>query len=81
MQSVDLLITDIDWLITIDAERRIIRDAAIAVDKGKIVAIDKSGEIAKRFAGSTQIDGRRTVIASTNPALCSRCWTPGSVKR
>ena len=61
MQSVDLVIADIDWLITIDAERRIIRDAAIVVDKGKIVAIDKSSEVAKRFAGRTRIDGRRTV--------------------
>jgi 5-methylthioadenosine/S-adenosylhomocysteine deaminase len=61
VQSVDLVIADIDWLITIDAGRRIIRDAAIAVDNGKIVAIDKSGEIAKRFAGRAQIDGRRTV--------------------
>ena len=61
MQSVDLVIADIDWLITIDAGRRIIRDAGIAVDKGKIVAIDKSAEIAKRFAGRAMIDGRRTV--------------------
>ena len=32
MQSVDLLIADIGWLITMDARRRVIRDAAIAVD-------------------------------------------------
>ena len=52
MQSVDLLIADIDWLITIDTQRRIIRDASVAVDQGKIVAIDKAAEIAKRFAGT-----------------------------
>jgi hypothetical protein len=39
-QSVDLLIANIDWLITVDSGRRIVRDAAIAVDHGKIVAID-----------------------------------------
>ena len=61
MQSVDLLIADIDWLITIDAQRRVIRDASVAVDQGKIVAIDKAAEIAKRFAGREVIDGRRTV--------------------
>jgi 5-methylthioadenosine/S-adenosylhomocysteine deaminase len=61
VQSVDLVIADIDWLITIDAQRRIVRDAAIAVEKGKIVAIDKSAELAKRFAGREVIDGRRTV--------------------
>ena len=47
MQSVDLVIADIDWLITVDSGRRIIRDAAIAVDGGKIVAVGKSAEIAK----------------------------------
>ena len=61
MQSVDLIITDIDWLITIDSDRRIIRDAAIAVEQGKIVAIDKSVEIAKRFSAKQMVDGRRTV--------------------
>jgi 5-methylthioadenosine/S-adenosylhomocysteine deaminase len=61
VQSVDLVIADIDWLITIDAQRRIVRDGAIAVDKGRIVAIDKSAELAKRFTGREVIDGRRTV--------------------
>ena len=61
MQSVDLLIADIDWLITIDTQRRVIRDASVAVDQGKIVAIDKAAEIAKRFAGRQVIDGHRTV--------------------
>src|SRR5215510_5910207 len=61
VQSVDLVIADIDWLITIDAQRRIVRDAAIAVDKSRIVAIDKSADLARRFAGRAVIDGRRTV--------------------
>jgi 5-methylthioadenosine/S-adenosylhomocysteine deaminase len=61
VQSVDLLIHDIDWLITVDSGRRIIRDAAIAVDRGKIVAIEKSAEISKRFSGRQTVDGRRTV--------------------
>ena len=57
MQSVDLLIANIDWLITIDTQRRVIRDASVAVDQGRIVAIDKAAEIAKRFAGKQLIDG------------------------
>ena len=61
MQSVDLLIADIDWLITIDTQRRIIRDASVAVDKGKIVAIGKAAEIAQRFTGRQRVDGRHTV--------------------
>ena len=39
MQSVDLVIADIPWLITMDRERRVIRDAAIAVDGGKIATV------------------------------------------
>jgi 5-methylthioadenosine/S-adenosylhomocysteine deaminase len=61
MQSVDLVIAGIDWLITVDPSRRIIRDAAVAVDAGKIVAIGKSDEIAKAYTGVRQVDGRHTV--------------------
>ena len=61
MQFVDLLITRIDWLITVDAARRVIRDATIAIDQGKIVAIGKSPELLKQFAGRRMVDGRRTV--------------------
>ena len=61
MQTVDLVIKDIAWLITVDRERRIIRDAAIAADKGKIVAIGKSAEIAKTHTGRKTVDGRNTV--------------------
>ena len=49
MQTVDLVITDIDWLITVDPARRIIRDAAIAVDGGKIVAVGKTDDIAAKL--------------------------------
>jgi 5-methylthioadenosine/S-adenosylhomocysteine deaminase len=61
VQSIDLVITGIDWLITVDPGRRIIRDAAIAVDRGKIVAIGKSDEIARAFSGARQVDGRHSV--------------------
>lgn len=62
MQTVDLVIADIDWLVTVDRGRRIIRDAAIAVDGGKIVAVGKSGEIARGFTGKRMVDGRHTVV-------------------
>ena len=61
MDSVDLVIADIGWLITVDPGRRIIRDAAVAVRDGKIVAVGKSDGIAKGFAASRTIDGRDTV--------------------
>ena len=63
MQSVDLIIADIPWLITMDMRRRVIRDAAIAVDAGKIVAVGKSADITARYTGKTSVDGRGTVGA------------------
>ena len=61
MQSVDLVVVNIDWLVTVDPKRRIIRDAAIAVRGGKIVAIAKSAEVAKDFTAARVIDARGTV--------------------
>ncbi len=61
MQTVDLIIENIDWLITVDRERRVLRDGAIAVDRGKIAAIGKSAEIAKAYSAQRKIDGHRTV--------------------
>ena len=61
MQPIDLVIAGIDWLITVDPGRRIIRDAAIAVNGGKIVAIGKSAELAKSYSGTRTVDGRHTV--------------------
>jgi len=61
VQSVDLVIADIGWLITMDPGRRVIRDAAIAVDGGKIVAVGKSADVAARCAARTSVDGRDTV--------------------
>ncbi len=61
MQSIDLIIAPIDWLITVDPGRRIIRDGAIAVNGGKIVAIAKAAEIAKEYAAARTVDARGTV--------------------
>ena len=61
MQTVDLVVTDISWLITVDLGRRIIRDGAIAVDGGKIKAVGKSAEIAKDYTATNAVDGRNTV--------------------
>jgi len=61
VQSVDLIIADIAWLITMDPGRRVIREAAIAVDGGRIVAVGKSADITVRYAAKRRIDGRATV--------------------
>jgi len=36
------MVTHIDWLITVDPQRRIIRDAAVAVKDGLFVAVGKT---------------------------------------
>ena len=61
MQPVDLVIADIAWLITMDASRRVIRDAAIVVDGGKIIAVGKSTDVAECYSGKRRVDGRATV--------------------
>ena len=61
MQTVDFIIDHIDWLITVDPQRRIIRDAAVAVHQGKIVAVGKNDDVARSQAASRKVDGRRTV--------------------
>ena len=61
MQSVDLIIADIAWLITVDPRRRVIRDAAVAIDRGKIVEVGKSVDVTGRYAAKRSVDGRGTV--------------------
>ena len=57
----DTLILDIDWLVTVDGKRQIIRDAGIAVADGKFRAIGKSAEIERVWAASSTVRGRNRV--------------------
>ena len=57
----DLLVRNIDWLITVDGDRRILRDAAIAVQDGKFAAIGKTTELERAWRAETIVDGRGTV--------------------
>jgi 5-methylthioadenosine/S-adenosylhomocysteine deaminase len=56
-RQADLLVTGIDWLITVDETRRIIRDAAVAVVDGKFAAIGKTGEIADAWRSDVTASG------------------------
>ncbi len=62
MNTADLLITDVDWAITVDQTRRVIRDAALAVKDGKFAAIGKSAAIAQAWRAKTTVSGRGTVL-------------------
>jgi glucose-6-phosphate 1-dehydrogenase len=49
-RQADLIVRHIDWLITVDPKRRIIRDAALVIQDGKFAAIGKTDEIERSWA-------------------------------
>lgn len=57
----DLLVLGIDWLITVDADRRIIRDAGLAVRDGRFTAVGKSTDIEAEWHGTKTVDARAHV--------------------
>lgn len=59
--AADTLITNAT-VVTMDDERRIIEDGAIAIVDGKIADIGKSRDLAERWRSDDVIDGRRFVV-------------------
>jgi len=60
-QQADVLVRNIDWLITVDPTRRVIRDAAVAVKDGKFAAIGKTAAIEAAWRANRVVDGKGTV--------------------
>jgi 5-methylthioadenosine/S-adenosylhomocysteine deaminase len=60
--TADCLVVHIDWLITVDTGRRILRDGAIAVKDGKIAAIGKTADLEKVWSASETIHGGDMVV-------------------
>jgi 5-methylthioadenosine/S-adenosylhomocysteine deaminase len=56
-----LLIRNIDWVVTVDRDRRLIADGAIAIVDDRIEAVGKSSEIESRFSADEVIDGRSRI--------------------
>jgi 5-methylthioadenosine/S-adenosylhomocysteine deaminase len=54
-QEADLLVLNADWAITVDASRRVIRDAGIVVKNGKFAAVGKSDEIERTWRAATVV--------------------------
>ncbi len=61
-QQADLIVRRIDWLITVDARRRIVRDAALAVKGGKFAAIGKTADIEHAWRSDRVVDAKGTVV-------------------
>ena len=58
---IDLIVVDAT-LVTMDAERRIIKDGAVAVKDGIIVAVGKSADLKPKYQAREVVDGSRFVI-------------------
>ncbi len=61
-EHADSLVRGIDWLITVDQTRRVIRDAAIAIKDGKFAAVGKSAQIEQAWVADRIVDGAGTVV-------------------
>src|SRR5262244_3287200 len=61
MAQSSLKIDHIHYLLTMDRERRIIRDAAVVVENGRISRVGKAAELAS-VAADRVIDGRAMVV-------------------
>lgn len=53
----DMLLIDRLTIVTMDSQRRILSDAAIAVDEDRIVAVDKRNELTDEYPGAERLDG------------------------
>ena len=58
----DLRVEGADWLLTLDRERRILRDGAVAVADGRIVAVGKTDDIARDHPAQRVISARGKVV-------------------
>lgn len=58
-RTIDLLIADADYIVTVDKGRRILTDGAIAIRKDRIVGIGKSAAIRRRFPRARKVISAR----------------------
>jgi len=61
MTRVDLLVLN-GTLVTMDKDHRIIQDAGIAVEHGRIVAVASSSDIARMYSAPTRVDATGKII-------------------
>jgi 5-methylthioadenosine/S-adenosylhomocysteine deaminase len=59
----DIFLRNADWLITVDPERRILTDGALAIQDGRIVGIGKTKDLEPQFGSARRIiDARDRVV-------------------
>lgn len=59
---IDILLSNGEYVITVDPKRRIITNGSVAIDNGEILDIGKSTDINKKYQAATVIDARDKVI-------------------
>ena len=59
-QQVEMLVEG--TVVTMDAERRVIRDGAVAVDKGRIVDVGQAADLRARFEAERTLGGPRRFV-------------------
>lgn len=57
-----ILIKNADWLVTMDADRRILQDGAVAIQDDRITAVGKTDEVSKGFQADREIDARGKLV-------------------
>ena len=58
MSNIDLLVHDVDWIATVDKERRIIRDGAIAITGDTITDIGKSDALKEKYSAEREVNAK-----------------------
>jgi 5-methylthioadenosine/S-adenosylhomocysteine deaminase len=58
----DLLLRNADYVITVDSDRRMIRDGAVAIRDGRIAAVGKSEALARSYPAAEVIDARGKIV-------------------
>lgn len=62
MEEINLFLRDIEWLITMDKHRRIIRDGAIAIQDHRILDIGKTSDLEEKYSGIQEIRCQNKVV-------------------
>jgi hypothetical protein len=68
----EVLIRNADYVVTVDKDRRMIRDGAIAISGNTIVAVGKTSEVAPRYPHAEVIDARGKLAMPSNWAAAWR---------
>ena len=65
-KTADLLITGAEWVITMDPDRRLIRDGAVAIGKDRILAVGKTADLKTRYSSARTLEAKDKIVL---PAL------------